>query len=372
MAAERFIRELTAAIDVQIGGSRPHDITVHDDRFYARVLGAGSLGLGESYMDGWWDCADLPGLFCRIALGDVEHKLPRTPALVLEAAKARLLNLQSRSRATFVANLHYNATIDAYQSMTDRWVTLSCAYWKTARTLDEAQEAKLDLIAKKLQLKPSDRVLDIGCGFGAFARFTAQRYGCSIVGINVSEEQLRRARELSGDLPIEYRLADYRDVGAYWDGRPFDAIVSTGMFEHVGFKNYRAYMAVAHQTLKPGGLFLLHTIGSNVTTTTNDPWFDRYIFPNGLLPSIRHIGTSIEGLFVMEDWHNFGADYEKTLIAWYENFERKWTGDTSDRFFRMWRYYLLSAAGIGRSRTKQLWQIVLSKGGVPGGYASVR
>jgi len=372
MSAERIIRDLTAAIDVEIGGTRPHDIQVHDRRFYARVLGAGSLGLGESYMDGWWDCGDLPGLFYRIATGDVEHRLPRSPRLVAEALKARLLNLQSRRRSGRVADLHYDATIEAYQSMTDRWITLSCAYWKTARTLDEAQDAKLDLIARKLGLRRGDRVLDIGSGFGAFARFAAERYGCSIVGINVSQEQVRRARDLSRGLPIEYHISDYRETHAYWDGRPFDAVVSTGMFEHVGYKNHRVYMEIANRVLKPGGLFLLHTIGSNVTTTTNDPWFDRYIFPNGLLPSIRHIGTAIEGLFVMEDWHNFGADYEKTLVAWCENFERRWTGATTDRFFRMWRYYLLSAAGVGRSRTKQLWQIVLSKGGVPGGYLSVR
>jgi cyclopropane-fatty-acyl-phospholipid synthase len=372
MSAERVIRDLTSRIDVEIGGPRPHDILVRDPRFYGRVLGGGSLGLGESYMDRWWDCDDLPGLFYRIAIGNLDRRLPLSLALVGEAVKARVLNLQSRRRSRIVADLHYNETIEAYRSMTDRRITLSCAYWKSAKTLDEAQEAKLDLIARKLHLKPGARILDIGCGFGAFARFAAEQYGCSVVGINVSEEQLRCARELAAGLPITYHLSDYRDVARYWDGRPFDAIVSTGMFEHVGYKNHRIYMAIAHRVLKPQGLFLLHTIGSDVTTTTNDPWFDRYIFPNGLLPSIRQIGAAIEGVFVMEDWHNFGADYEKTLIAWWENFNRAWDGSTTDRFYRMWRYYLLSAAGIGRSRTKQLWQIVLSKGGVPGGYVSAR
>lgn len=372
MSAERIIRDLTQRLDVGLNGARPFDIHVHDPRFYARVLAHGSLGLGESYMDGWWDCDDLPELFYRIAAGGVEHRLPRSATMLLDVVRARLVNLQSRRRSSMVAEQHYNKTIQTYRSMADRWTTLSCAYWKDAQTLDQAQERKLDLIARKLRLQAGDRVLDIGSGFGAFARFAAERYRCSVVGINVSVEQVRCAREVSAGLPIDFRVCDYRDVDAYWDGRPFDALVSTGMFEHVGLKNYRVYMEVAHRVLKPTGLFLLHSVGSDVSTTTNDAWFDRYIFPNGLLPSIRYIGSAIEGLFVMEDWHNFGTDYEKTLLAWYGNFDRHWTGDRGDPFYRMWRYYLLSAAGVFRSRTKQLWQIVLSKGGVPGGYASVR
>jgi cyclopropane-fatty-acyl-phospholipid synthase len=323
-------------------------------------------------MDVWWDCDDLTELFARIAGANLEAKLPRTAGLALEALKARLLNLQSERRASMVAHAHYNQTIEAYRSMTDRWTTLSCAYWRDAHTLDEAQEAKLDLICRKLGLSKGQRVLDIGSGFGAFARFAAERYGCQVLGINVSEEQVRSARALADGLAVDFRVADYRDVKTYWDNRPFDAIVSTGMFEHVGYRNHGTYFGVAHQVLKPGGLFLLHTVGSNVSVTANDPWFDRYIFPNGVLPSVQQIGRAIEGLFVMEDWHNFGPDYEKTLMAWCENFDRRWTGDRTDRFYRMWRYYLLSAAGAFRSRAKQLWQIVLSKGGVPGGYTSVR
>jgi cyclopropane-fatty-acyl-phospholipid synthase len=372
VTAERIIGDLIRGIGIDVNGTRPYDIRLHDPRFYGRVLGAGSLGLGESYMEGWWDCDDLPELFYRIASGDLQGRLPWSAAFVAAALKAQLLNLQSRRRSSIVARRHYDVSIETYRSMTDRWTTLSCAYWKDAATLDQAQEAKLELIVRKLGLTAGNRVLDIGCGFGAFARYAAERHGCVVIGINVSAEQVRCARELGAGLPVEFHLNDYRDVNAYWDGRPFDAVVSMGMFEHVGWRNHRVFMRIVHRMLKPTGLLLLHTIGSNVSSNDNDPWFDRYIFPNGLLPSVRHIGSAIEGLFVMEDWHNFGNDYEKTLLKWYQNFDRRWTGDRVDPFYRMWRYYLLSAAGVFRSRTKQLWQIVLSKGGVPGGYVAVR
>jgi len=372
MSSEDIVRRLADGIGVRINGPDPFDIQIRNPAAYGRIVAHGSLGLGESYMDGWWDCDDLAELFHRISRHQVDRQLRPSAALVAEMLKARLLNLQSIRRARLVATEHYDQTIDAYRAMTDRWITLSCGYWKDAGTLDEAQEAKFSLIARKLRLSAGQRILDVGCGFGAFARFAAERFGCTVVGINVSVEQARAARELAGDLPVEVHVCDYRQTSTYWDGRPFDAAVSTGMFEHVGWRNYRAYMTTVAQVLAPGGLFLLHTVGSNTSSRMNDPWFDRYIFPNGLLPSITQIGASIEGVFVMEDWHNFGVDYDKTLLAWNANFDRNWPGSRTDRFYRMWRYYLLAAAGMFRSREKQLWQIVLSKGGTRGGYASVR
>lgn len=372
MNPEDIVRRIADGIGVRINGSSPFDIQVHNPAAYGRIVADPSLGLGESYMEGWWDCEDLAELFHRISLHRLDRQLRPSATLLAQMVKARLFNLQSSGRAGIVATEHYDKTIDAYRAMTDRWITLSCAYWKDARTLDEAQAAKFDLIARKLQLSAAQRVLDIGCGFGAFARFAAERVGCSVVGINVSVEQARAARTLAESLPIEIHVCDYRQTSAYWNGRPFDAVVSTGMFEHVGWKNYRSYMATVSRVLKPGGLFLLHTVGSNTSSKMNDPWFDRYIFPNGVLPSITQIGAAIEGVFVMEDWHNFGVDYEKTLLAWHANFDQNWPGPRTDPFYRMWRYYLLAAAGMFRSREKQLWQIVLSKGGVRGGYASVR
>lgn len=364
MSAEEIVRSLASKIGVEIGGRDPWDMQVHNPDFYHRVVADGSLGLGESYMEGWWDCQDLGEFFHRLFLAGVEERDPGRWRLMLMAAIARLRNLQSRRRSTQVAEAHYNTTVDAYRNMSDKWVTLSCGYWKDARNLDEAQEAKLELVCRKIGIAKGDRVLDIGCGFGSFARFAAERHGCSVTGINLSAEQIQVARQLTGDLPVQIVQCDYRDTDRYLGDRPFDKIVSIGMFEHVGYKNFRDYFDVAHRCLADGGLFLLHTIGSNVSQTYNDPWYDKYIFPNGMLPSIRQIGGAIEGLFVMEDWHNFGVDYALTHQAWYERFDAAWEGSKSDPFYRMWKYFLLSSVGGFKARHKQLWQIVLSKGGV--------
>jgi cyclopropane-fatty-acyl-phospholipid synthase len=323
-------------------------------------------------VEGWWDCDDLAELHRLIAAGDAEARLKNSPRLVLESLKARLLNLQSHGRASAVARRHYDLTVDAYRSMTDKWITLSCGYWKEATNLDEAQEAKLEMICRKLRISAGDRVLDIGCGFGSFARYAAQKRGCAVVGINVSAKQVALASELGRGLPVEFHVCDYRDTDVFLGRRPFDKIVSAGMFEHVGYRNHRTYMEVAGRCLRDGGLFLLHTVGSNLTRYENDAWFDKYIFPNGLLPSIRQIAEAVEGIFVMEDWHNFGPDYTRTLEAWCRNFEAAWAGERSDPFYRMWRYYLLCAAGGFKARRKQLWQLVLSKGGTPCTYEAVR
>jgi cyclopropane-fatty-acyl-phospholipid synthase len=255
--------------------------------------------------------------------------------------------------------------------MLDKRMNYSCAYWKNAGSLDEAQENKLELICKKLCLRSGMRILDIGCGWGAFGKSAAEKYGVRVVGITVSKEQVALGRDLCKGLPVEFRLQDYRDVN-----EKFDRIVSVGMIEHVGHKNYREYFRIACRNLEDDGLFLLHTIGEVQSVNKTDAWTHKYIFPNGMLPSIAQLAKSVEGLFVIEDLHNFGNDYDKTLMAWYNNFELNWDklkNKYGDRFLRMWRYFLLSSAGAFRARNKnQLWQIVLSKNGVLGGYISIR
>lgn len=356
--------------DVKINGSQAWDIAVHDERFYQRILSQGSLGLGESYMDGWWDCPKLDEFFFHLLRAKLNEKVKGHGKILAAALWSRMVNNQSRRRAFDIGKRHYDIGNNLYQAMLDSRLTYTCGYWKNATTLDSAQEAKLDLVCKKLNLQKGQSVLDIGCGWGSFAKFAAERYGVSVVGITVSQEQIRLGKQLCAGLPVELRYQDYRDVrGA------FDHIVSLGMFEHVGVKNYRTFMQVVAQNLKDDGLFLLHTIGGNTSVTSTDPWIEKYIFPNSMLPSIQQIAKAIEGLFVMEDWHNFSAYYDKTLMAWHANVVSAWESlrqNYDDHFFRMWTYYLLSCAGTFRSRQNQLWQIVLSKNGVVGGYTSLR
>ena len=356
-----------AGITVQ--GKNEWDIQVHDERFFNRVLLKWSLGFGESYMDGWWDTNALDQLIYRLYTSNIDNKNSNLPSKI-DMCKARLLNQQSKLRARKVAHVHYDIGNDMYSKMLGHTMQYTCAYWKNAQSLDEAQENKLDLICRKLQLQKGEKVLELGCGWGSFAKFAAENYGVEIEAYNISREQVEFARERNKGLPVTIHLADYRDAqGTY------DKVAAIGLCEHVGYKNYATLMEVAHRSLKKHGLFLLHSIANNVSTTHCDPWFNKYIFPNGMLPSVKQLGETIEGLFVMEDWHNFGPDYDKTLVEWYHNFDRHWPlyqEKYGVRFYRMWKYYLLSLAGAFRARRIQLWQVVMSKNGVQGGYESIR
>ncbi len=367
------VKKILAGIDVSIDGNRNWDIQVHDERLYRRVIMSGSVGLGESYMDGWWDCPKLDEFFSKILGAQLNRKVGPKWKMAPFAVRNALFNMQSVSRAFQVGERHYDIGNDLYKAMLDKRMVYTCGYWSgnpPAGGLDEAQEDKLDLVCQKLGLRSGQKILDIGCGWGSFAKYAAEKYGVSVVGVTISKEQVSLGEKMCKGLPVEIKLQDYRKI----EGK-FDHIVSLGMFEHVGYKNYRTYMEVARNSLKDGGLFLLHTIGGNISVRSADPWFKKYIFPNGMLPSIKQIGAATEGLFVMEDWHNFRADYDKTLMEWFKNFDSAWPmlrAKYGDRFYRMWKYYLLSCAGAFRARKMQLWQIVLSKNGIPGGYESIR
>lgn len=363
MQAEAAIKTIIKPADIKIDGDRPWDIQVHDSRIYKRVLATGSLGLGDAYMDGWWDCQRLDELFDRILRADLRSQIKGNWQIMFGALRAVATNMQSPSRAFQIGKQHYDVGNDLFSAMLDPYMIYSCGYWNEAKTLAAAQEAKLKLICEKLGLKSGMKLLDIGCGWGGLLRYAAEHYGVQGVGVTVSKEQAELARKLAGNLPVEIKLQDYRDTTGH-----FDRVVSVGMVEHVGYKNYRTFMEVAHRVLRDGGLFLLHTIGGNVSVRTNDPWIEKHIFPNSMIPSVAQIGRSIENLFVMEDWHNFGTDYDKTLMSWHQNFEAAWpelsrqNPKYDERFHRMWRYYLLCSAGSFRSRENELWQVVLSKG----------
>ncbi|MGH8063255.1 MAG: cyclopropane fatty acyl phospholipid synthase [Pseudoxanthomonas sp.] len=377
MPQQRFqkrVGDLLAEADIRIGGERPWDLQVHDPHFHARVLGQGSLGLGESYMDEWWDAESLDGFLYHLLAARLDQRV-HGAGETWDALRARLLNLQSRGRSREVGERHYDLGNDLYAAMLGKRLVYSCGYWTQADGrvldgLDAAQEAKLDLVCRKLRLRPGMRVLDIGCGWGEALKFAAERYGISGVGITISKEQAECARELCAGLPIEIRLQDYRELH-----ETFDAAFSIGMFEHVGVKNYRGYLEVARRCLPAGGLFLLHSIGGNRSVNHTDPWIGRYIFPNSMLPSAAQIAQATEGLFVIEDWHNFGTDYDRTLQAWRDNVERAWPSLPArydQRFRRMWRFYLAASMATFRIRNSQLWQVVLSVDGVKDGYLAPR
>ncbi|MEB7888620.1 cyclopropane fatty acyl phospholipid synthase [Hafnia alvei] len=366
----RIASEMLQSADIEVNGSRPFDIRVKNPHFFKRVLQEGSLGLGESYMDGWWECDRLDIFFQKVLRAGLENQLPHHIKDTLRVAAARLTNLQSKKRAWIVGKEHYDLGNDLFSLMLDPYMQYSCAYWKDATTLKQAQEAKLKLICEKLQLRPGMTLLDIGCGWGGLAAYAAKNYGVSVHGVTISAEQQKMAQERCKELDVQILLQDYRDLNSQ-----YDRIVSVGMFEHVGPKNYQTYFNVVARNLKPDGLFLLHTIGANETNMNVDPWINKYIFPNGCLPSVKHIATTSEGKFVMEDWHNIGADYDRTLMAWYERFVQNWPKiehNYSQRFFRMFSYYLNACAGAFRARDIQLWQVVFSPRGAEGGLRVAR
>jgi cyclopropane-fatty-acyl-phospholipid synthase len=369
--AQEILEDILSQAGIEINGDNPWDIQVNNKAFFNRVLAEGSTGLGESYVDGWWDCPHLDQFFDKILRADIQTLFRnKWPNILFHRIPSLLFNMQSRSRARIVGEVHYNKGNDLYQLMLDKRMTYTGAYWQNTHTLDQAQEAKLELICQKLNLKSGQTVLDIGCGWGSFAKYAAEKYNANIVGITISEEQVKLGNQLCKGLPVELRLQDYRELKG-----KFDHIVSIGMFEHVGYKNYRTYFEVAKKLLKENGLFVLQTIGSNKSVTHLDPWMSKHIFPNGMLPSIKQIGQATEKLMLMEDFHNFGADYDKTLMAWYFNFKENWyqiKDQYDERFFRMWNYYLLSCAGAFRARKIQLWQMVFSPKGVSGVYTRDR
>lgn len=357
--SRRFVESLLLKAGVTVNGPHPWDIQVKDDRFYDRVIRERSLGLGEAYMEGWWDCPRVDELICRILKARLDERLNGRLRDLPYLLAALLVNLQSRTRARRSAEIHYDRDTELFMSFLDPFNQYSCGYFNGTGDLSEAQKRKLDLICRKIDLQAGDRLLDIGCGWGGFSRYAAEHYHCTVTAINVCRDQIRYAREFCRDLPVRILECDYRDCMG-----TFDKIVSIGMFEHVGRKNYRTFMRSVHRCLADDGIFLLQTIGNNQSQVRTDPWVSRYIFPDSLLPSISQIGSSIEGLFVMEDWHNMGPHYDRTLMSWHRNFMEAWEKlrvKYDERFRRMWEYYLLSCAGAFRARSIQLWQIVLTR-----------
>lgn len=364
------IEKLILPIGIRINGTSDLDIHVHDDRFYAYVLRYGSLGLGESYMKGWWSCK-LPDVFLyRLLNIDIEKQIKQNFQLYVQTLKAKIFNMQSKDRATDVANKHYNIGNDLFEKMLDPYMMYSCAYWSEAINLNDAQEDKLELICRKLKLSPGMEVLDIGCGWGGFAKYAAEKYRVKVTGVTISSEQALFARQRCAGLPVDILMQDYRGLSGN-----FDRIVSIGMFEHVGYKNYSTFMEVVQNCLKTNGIFLLHCIGSDESRINTDPWINKYIFPNGMMPSTSQVGKAIEGIFKLQDWQNFGMYYDRTLMEWLTKFRASWNDVKSqydETFYRMWEYYLCVSAASFRAHKNNLWQIVLTHPEYPDVYTGTR
>ena len=359
--AESIIRELFALAGIEIGGHAPGDIHVHDPRFYERVLRDASIGFGEAYMEEWWETDALDVTIDKIMRANLKQKITGSWRMRALTVKALMLNLQAKARAGASIEAHYDIGNDLYTRMLDDRMVYTCGYWANAKNLHESQEAKLDLVCRKVGLKPGLRVLDLGCGWGGFASWAAEKYGCTVLGVTLSKDQVSLGNRLWKHLPVELRLCDYRDVQGQ-----FDRVVSSGMMEHVGPKNHRDMMQTIDRCLKPDGVALIHTIANNRSLRHGTPFIEKYIFPNAVAPSIAQIGRAMEGLFVLEDLHNIGPDYDPTLMAWWENFDRTYSeiSDRYDRkFYLMWKFYLLAAAGASRSRDGQLYQLVMTKTG---------
>ncbi len=359
-AAKSLLERRLAAAGVRLDGGRPWDIQTHRPRFVRRVLWGGSLAFGESYMAGDWEAADLEELFFRLLRAGLERRPAFSPGALWRGLRASLFNAQTPRRAGHVGRRHYDLGNELFAAMLDRRRVYSCGYWRDADDLEAAQEAKLDLICRKLGLQPGMRLLDIGCGFGSLLFYAAERYGVIGHGITVSRRQAEWAREHNSGLPVTIEIRDYRSLPA----ASYDRVVSVGMVEHVGWRNYRAFMNTAAERLAAGGLFLLHTIGSNTSVRQTDPWIAKYIFPNSNLPSLAQLARAAENLLLLDDLHSFGPDYTLTLRAWYRRFTAAWpklSAIYDETFRRMWSYYLQISAAAFRAGHIQLWQLLFSK-----------
>lgn len=375
MSAKKFITDLLAEAGIEVNGPNPWDIQVYDEWFFDSVLARGPLGLGESYMNGWWKCEKLDEFFNRTLRAGTDKKVQtflQTITLGPRVLWTRARDLGGMANSHKIGEHHYGIGNDLYQAMLDPYMAYTCGYWREASNLDQAQKDKFDLVCRKTGLTSGMRVLDFGCGWGGFLKYAAEKYGIEGVGVTITEKQVELGSELCRDLPVQIKLMDYREVEG-----TFDRVVSIGLMEHVTPKYYRTLFEKARSCMRDDGLFLLHTIGSHEKKTAVDPWTDKYIFPGGVIPSFEQMSKAVKGLFVIEDMHNFGHDYYCTLMAWHANFIAAWpvlkrTGKYDERFRRMWEYYLLSCAGAFKARRLQLWQFVLSPKGVKGGYILVR
>lgn len=370
--AKKLVSDLFSQGGIALNGPNPWDIQVQNNRFFNRVLTGGSLGFGESYMDGDWAVDQLDALIRRIIRMQVAQNAIVSFNRVWHDLKPRLINLQNRAGSRAIADTHYNLDHRLFSQFLGPYNQYTCCFFNKAQTLAEAEIEKLEMVCNKLDLQPGDKVLDIGCGWGGFARYAAETRGCHVTGLSISTEQIDYAKKFTDGLPVDIIYSDYRDLPQKYQEKHFDKVVIIGMIEHVGYKNYRKLFEIVHQMMSDDGRFLLHTIGNTRKTTVADPWFEKYIFRNSMLPSMSQLSDAAQSLFVIQDWENYGRYYAPTLAAWQQNFENNWDNikaiDTNkpfdEKFRRMFNYYFLSSKAGFETDHILLWHLVMNKKGL--------
>ena len=357
---------LFAKADIKINGNRDWDIQVHDERFYSRLLFHGSIALGEAYVDGWWDCKDVEQFIYRVLhyrlVNSKTYELQHFGASFLKNTRfiwKKLINPQSIRRAAKDVRYHYNLGNDLFAATLDETMTYTCGYFKDTNDLKQAQIDKMKLVCQKLNLQKGMRVLDIGCGWGSLAKYMADNYEVTVVGLTLSEEQKTFADNQCTNSDVTIELCDYRNHNG-----KYDRIVSIEMIEHVGAKNLKSFMQKADKNLNEDGLMLLQFDGKSESINWNYSWIEKYVFPGTVTPSMQQIAKSSENLFFLVDWHDFTKDYHLTMNCWHENFLKNWDNikdNYDERFFRLWKFYLTCAPATALVNTQHLWQIVLQK-----------
>lgn len=344
-------------------GAPVFEVHVKEDIPLKALLESTSLALGEAYMDGRVDVQ-----------GDLYHALDyflgQMDKFSVDESKLKKLLHPSRSKKNqqIEVSSHYDIGNNFYKLWLDETMNYSCAYFKTDHdTLYEAQVNKTDYILKKLALKEGMSLLDVGCGWGFLLIHAAKEYGVRGTGITLSKEQYdgftKRIEEEGLQELLSVKLMDYRDIPA--SGMKFDRVVSVGMLEHVGRENYSTFMSCVEKVLVPGGVFLLHYISSQ-KEHAGDPWIKKYIFPGGMIPSLREI-VSLAGDYNYHilDVENLRNHYNKTLLCWEKNFNEHKDEIRSmfdEKFVRMWELYLCSCAATFHNGVIDLHQVLMTKG----------
>jgi cyclopropane-fatty-acyl-phospholipid synthase len=348
-------------------------IIIHNKSMFDKIAYNGALGFAESYMDGDWDTDNMELILYTLMLKEVEieNQIKSQPMQAMYSFFSSIFSTSTNTSLNTIESSkdnishHYDIGNDLYKIMLDKRMQYTCAYFhKENMSLEEAQLAKMELIAKKLDLKSGMSVVDIGCGFGGMAYHLASKYGVRVTGVTLSAEQQTFANNNFGHPNVKIILKDYRHLDSTdGDNGMFDRVYSIGMFEHVGRKNYSEYYDKCYSILKPNGIMLLHTIGRTYSDKfVPNPFVEKYIFPGGELPRLKDLTGKFIDKWHLEDMQNLGLSYAKTLRCWRNNIGNwKDLDRYSNRFRKMWNFYLLSFPVRFEARDICLWQLVYTK-----------